>query len=266
MNVKNGDKMYHVELNNRLEAYKRNGVLDGLMVYERSIPSFTLNISAGKCYVDNEVYDEPISTVVVIGTAHATLPRLDIVCYDTSVGGAADTAGTPSATPVPPDIPAGDILLALIEVPPAHTTIENCHIIDERIIIKPTGTKYDVSDNLLASDDSEVSNNNAVYTLEKEFNVPNEIFEDESDFRIKFDMKSSTGGLVYGRIYRSGVFVGATQMSSSTSYATYSQDITSWSAGELMQLYTHSLDTGRSVYVQNFRVYGDIAHINVYDW
>ena len=266
MRVKNGDKLYHVELNNRLEAYKRNGVLEGLLVYERSTPSFTLNISAGKCYVDNEVYEETIFTVVVIAAAHATLPRLDIVCYDTSAGAAADTTGTPSATPVPPDIPSGDILLAIIEVPPGHTTIENCHIKDERIIIKPTGLKYDASDNLIASDDSEASNNNAVYTKEKEFSISNELFGDDSEFRIKFDMKSSTGGLVYCRVYRSGVFVGTTQMSSSTTYATYSQDLAGWSAGELIQMYTHSLDTGRSVYIQNARIYGDIEHINVYDW
>ncbi len=268
MNVKNGDKMYHVELNNRLEAYKRNGVLDGLMVYERSTPSFTLNISAGKCYVDNEVYDEPIFTVVVIAAAHATLPRLDIVCYDTSYGGAADTIGTPSATPIPPDIPAGDILLAIIEVPPAHTTIENCHIKDKRIIIKPTGLKYEASDSILTYDDTESTYDNTSYAIEKELDpVPDDVFEDESEFKIKFDIKTANvATTVYGRIYRNGVAVGTEQSTTSTAYVTKSEDISGWSAGDLIQLYTKTGTSGVIVYVEHFRVYGDIEYINVYDW
>lgn len=266
MDVKNGDKMYHVELNNRLEAYKQNGVLEGLQVYERSIPSFTINISAGKCYVDNVLYDEPVFTVVVLATAHATLPRLDIVCYDTSAGAALDVTGIASATPVPKDIPAGDILLAIIDVPPTHTTIENCHIKDERIIIKPTGLKYTASSNLLASDDAEASNNNAVYTKEKEFVIPDDIFEDESEFRIEFELKSSTTSAVHCRVYRNGSYVGSTQISSSTTYANFTQDLTGWSASDLIQMYTHSLDAGRTVYIKNARIYGDIEHISVYDW
>ena len=155
LSVKNGDKMYHVELNNRLEAYKRNGVLEGLEIYERTPADMVLNSSPGQCYVNNETYIQTSLNTVTIATAHATLPRIDIVFYDTSVQDTQDLVGTASATPVPPDLPAGDILLAIVEVPPAHTTIENCHIKDERIFIKPTGLKYDASDNLLLSDDSE---------------------------------------------------------------------------------------------------------------
>ncbi len=266
LSVKNGDKMYHAELNNRLEAYKRNGVLEGLEIYERTPPDMVLNSSPGQCYVDNETYIQTSLNTVTIATADATHPRLDIVFYDTSLQDTKDLAGTASATPVPPDLPAGDILLALIEVPPASTTIENCHIKDERIFIKPTGLKYEASDNLLLSDDSENSHNTASYVKVKETVIPDDVFEDESEFRIKFEMKSSIAALVYGRIYKNGVLVGSTQSTGSTSYVPFSDDISGWSAGDLIQLYTNSFDTGRTVYVKNFRVYGDIAHINVYDW
>ena len=268
MNVKNGDKMYHIELNNRLEAYKRNGVLEGLLVYERDTPSMILNVTAGQCYVDNELYYEIGLNTVTIPAAHATLPRLDIVCYDTSGNNPADINGTASATPIPPDIPAGDILLALVEVPPACTTIENCHIKDERIIIKPIGLKYDASDDLLTSDDTESTYDNTTYVIEKELGpVPDDVFEDESEFRIKFDIKSENGATtVYGRIYRNGVAVGTEQSTTSTTYVTKSEDISGWSAGDLIQLYTKTGTSGVIVYVENYRVYGGIEYTSVYDW
>ncbi len=268
MSVKNGDKMYHVELNNRLEAYKRNGVLVGLEIYERDYPCMVLNSSPGKCYVDNKTYTQSALNTAIIAAAHATLPRLDIVFYDTSLQDTKNLAGTASATPVPPDLPAGDILLALIEVPPAHTTIENCHIKDERIIIKPTGLKYDASDVLLSSDDTEENHGAVPYTKEKEIGaLPDDMYSNDSEFRIKFDLKSANGAVtVYGRIYRNGVAVGTERSTASTSYNTYSEDISGWSASDLIQLYTHTSSSGIVVYVQNFRIYGDIAHTNVYDW
>ncbi len=133
--------------------------------------------------------------------------------------------------------------------------------------MRPVGLIYELSDDLIVSDDSEVSNNTVAYVKVKELDpIPDDMFSNETGLRIKFDMKSSTGGLVYGRIYRSGIFVGTTQMSSSTSYATYPQDISGWSAGDLIQLYTHPLDVSRTVYVENFRVYGDFAFKSVYSW
>jgi len=268
MSVKNGDKMYHVELNNRLEAYKRNGVLEGLEIYERTPPDMVLNSSPGQCYVDNETYIQTSLNTVTIATAHATLPRLDIVFYDTSVQDTQDLVGTASATPLPPDLPAGDILLAIVEVPPAHTTIENCHIKDERIIIKPVGLIYSASDVLLSSDDTEENHGLVPYTKEKEFGaLPGDMHSNDSEFRIKFDLKSANGAItVYGRIYRNGVAVGTEQSTSSTTYNTYSEDISGWSAGDLIQLYTHTSSAGIVVYVQNFRVYGDIEYTSVYDW
>ncbi len=268
MNVKNGDKMYHVELNNRLEAYKRNGVLEGLEIYERTPPDMVLNSSPGQCYVDNETYIQTSLNTVTIATAHATLPRLDIVFYDTSAQDTQDLVGIASATPEPPDLPAGDILLALVEVPPAHTTIENCHIKDERIFIKPIGLKYEASAGLLTYDDTESTYDNTSYENEKELDpVPDDVFEDESEFKISFDIKTANvATTVYGRIYRNGVAVGTEQSTTSTVYVTKTEDISGWSAGDLIQLYTKTGTSGVIVYVEHFRVYGDIAYTSVYDW
>ncbi len=52
----------------------------------------------------------------------------------------------------------------------------------------------------------------------------------------------------------------------SATYTNYSQDISGWSEGDLIQLYTYSGAMGVRPYVRNFRVYGDIEHKSVYSW
>lgn len=267
MSFSNGDVFYHVRLNNMVNASKDNGVLSGLEVTAQGTPSMTLDVAAGQCHVDNETYEETAATTVVIGTAHATLPRLDIVCYDTSGTAAAVTAGTAASTPQPPNIPSGDILLAVVSIPATDTTISNDQITDERIIVRPVGLIYSASDILIISDDSEESHNTASYVKVKEFDpIPDDMFSDGSTLRIKFDMKSSIAALVYGRIHRNGVLVSPVHSTGSTTYVTFSDNILGWSAGDLIQLYTNSFDVGRTVYIENFRVYGDFGFKSVYNW
>lgn len=248
-------------------ASKDNGVLSGLEVTAESTPSQVLDVSAGQCHVDNETYEETSATTVNIGTGHATLSRIDLVYYDTSLLMALVAVGTAAATPQPPDIPADDLLLALVSVPPLDTTISNDQITDERIIVRPVGLIYSASDTLIISDDSEESHNTASYVKVKEFDpIPVDMFSNDSEFRIKFDMKSSIAALVYGRIYRNGVFVSPAHSTGSTTYVTFSDDLAGWSAGDLIQLYTNSFDVGRTVYIENFRVYGDFGFKSVYSW
>ncbi|MCK5614508.1 hypothetical protein KAR91_72255, partial [Candidatus Pacearchaeota archaeon] len=164
-------------------------------------------------------------------------------------------------------IPAGDLLLALVSVPPLDTTISNDQITDERIIVRPVGLIYSASDTLIISDDSEESHNTAVYTKVKEFDpIPIDMFSNGSEFRIKFEMKSSIAAVVYARIYRNGVFVGSIHSTVSTVYVPFSDNISGWSAGDLIQLYTNPTDPGRTVYIKNFRVHGDFGFKSVYNW
>lgn len=56
--------------------------------------------------------------------------------------------------------------------------------------------------------------------------------------RIKFDMAAGgSGHSAGGRIYRNGEAVGTLRGTSSTSFVTYSEDISGWSAGDLIQIY-----------------------------
>lgn len=268
MSFANGDKIYHVELNNKVAAYKGNGVLTGLGITAQSTPSMTLDVAIGKCHVDNEIYTESSGTTVVIGTAHATHPRLDLVCYDTSAGAAAVTAGTASATPIPPDIPSGDILLALVSIPATDSAIENSQIDDSRLFVRPSALIFSASDNLKKSDDASSNQSGTSYTKEKEFDtLPDDLLSNDSELRIKFDLASAHITVTaYGRIYKNGVAVGTEQTTTSTSYVTFSEDISNLSAGDLIQLYTKTSAFGNPVYVQNFRAYGDYETKTVFSW
>ncbi len=267
MEFANGDKIYHVELNTIIDAQNENGVLEGIEITAQGTPSMTLDVSAGQCVVDKELYEEASATTVTIGAAHATLPRMDIVCYDTSAGAAATTAGTAAATPLPPNIPAGDLLLAVVNVPAAATVIVTGNIIDERIIIQPLKLTYIASDTLLDSDDTEVNHFQDTYQKEKEIEITADTFSDDSEFRIYFELKTSVGvHTAYGRIYRNGSPIGAERTTTSTTYVNFSQDLTGWTAGDLIQLYTKISTVGSYVITQNFRIYGDNVVDSVYGW
>ena len=55
-------------------------------------------------------------------------------------------------------------------------------------------------------------------------------------YRIYFQVSSSTGVEVRARIFRNDVAVGTERTSTSTSYVGYSQDISGWTAGDLLQI------------------------------
>ena len=267
MEFANGDKIYHVELNTIIDAQNENGVLEGLEITAQSTPSMTLDVGTGQCVVNIELYEEASATTVTVGTSHATLPRIDLVRYDTSLRMILVTAGTAAATPVPPNIPTGDILLAIVNVPAAATVIVAGNIIDERIIITPLKLTYSASDTLLDSDDTEEYHTQDSYQKEKEIEITAETFVGGSEFRIKFDLRTNNvTSAAYGRIYRNGSPVGTERSTTNTSYVNYSEDISGWSAGDLIQLYTKAGTFGFAVYVRNYRVYGDVVVDSVYGW
>ncbi len=268
MDYSSGDKTYHVEQNSMISSNGMNGVMTGLEVTAQGSPSMVLDVAAGECHVGNEVYTETATTNVTMGTAHATYARIDLICYDVSASAAAVVEGDAGTLPQPPDIPDGDLLLALINIPAIDTTISNDQITDERIFIKPVGIYITASNVLLNSDISEEYKYGQEYEVQKEFDpLLLNLHSNDSEFRISFEMKTSNvGNVVYGRIYRNGVAVGTERSTTLISYTTYSQDITGWSEGDTIQLYTYAGSMGIRPYVQEFLVYGDIEYKSIYSW
>jgi|GEM_PF-5275232 len=76
-------------------------------------------------------------------------------------------------------------------------------------------------------------------------------------YRIKFDLRSdSTSQTVYARIYKNGVAYGTEQSTLSTTYVTFSEDLT-FAPGDTIDLYYKSPTTSVGVLVRNFRLYYD---------
>lgn len=69
---------------------------------------------------------------VTIGTADATNPRLDLIVVNSS-GALAVRAGTAAANPKPPARSANDVVLGVVYVPAADTSIETTKIVDMRV-------------------------------------------------------------------------------------------------------------------------------------
>ncbi|HBE42015.1 MAG TPA: hypothetical protein DDW27_12575 [Bacteroidales bacterium] len=113
-----------------------------------------------------------------------------------------------------------------------------------------------VSNVVVHSHDAETSSNSVTYVKVKTITLGSYVVGDRT-LRIKFDLQSNDGNQVRGIIYRNGGSVGAERTTTSLTYVTYSEDITDWSAGDLIELYIKSDVGGVSrADVQNLRVCG----------
>ena len=147
----------HPAENDRLTTqglYRTTGILSSadLAVSQSGTPGMSVSVAAGwaailgtyqalmGCYV---AYNDAALTGVVT-TAHATLPRIDLVCLvvsDAYYTGATNTvaltvvAGTPNASPAVPSTPTNAIALAQVAVAAAVTSIVTANITDLRVAV-----------------------------------------------------------------------------------------------------------------------------------
>lgn len=104
----------------------------------------------------------------------------------------------------------------------------------------------------IAGEYIEIYVNNGVHTTQATYTKIREIKLGRSgSFRIYFVMKSLSGVYpVYGQIYRNGVAVGTERTTSSTSYVGFTEDISGWNVGDLLQIYGHS-NGSEECYIQD---------------
>ena len=113
---------------------------------------------------------------------------------------------------------------------------------------------YTIGTNVYHSHDAEVSVNSGVYTKLKTITIAN-IHPNPSVIRLKFDMRQEFAtGWVYGRLYKNGGAVGALLDTDSTTYLTFSEDL-SFATGDTIELWGFRDGDVTGLY-QNFRVYG----------
>lgn len=114
---------------------------------------------------------------------------------------------------------------------------------------------WTAGDILLASADTEDSQNSDTYTKTKEIRLS----PIGGTLRIKFSLKTNTGATSFGRIYRNGVAVGTERSEAGAVYVEFSEDISGWSGGDLVQLYTKTSIAANTVLSDNFRIYANTA-------
>lgn len=109
---------------------------------------------------------------------------------------------------------------------------------------------YALSDDLIHSNDPEVSHDTTTYTKKVEILCPV-----TGTIRIKFDLRThQTGQTAYGKIYKGGVEHGTEQTETADTFVTKSEDL-AFEAGDKIQLYLKAT-TGYIAYAQNIRIYG----------
>ena len=266
MDFSYNDVLEHVDLNNMVLSAKGWGVINGLGVDASS--NMSVNVAAGNCFVDEVKYTEGSTVNIAIAAADATNPRKDLIIYDTSAGNPAAVTGSPAAIPQPPDIPSGDILLAMVDVSANVTVIYAADITDKIIIVDEYILIAIPTDDLLNSDDTEETTQSESYIKIKDFSaLIGNLDSTHSAFRIKFDLKiDSAGPTAYGQVYKNGVAHGTEQMNTTTTYQTKSEDISGWSAGDTIELWVKVGTAIRTAHVKNFRVYGRFEVVKPLDW
>lgn len=134
------------------------------------------------------------------------------------------------------------------------------------------GFKYNASDNLLTSNDSQGSYKNTTWSLRKSFRLPPNLFKPNS-IRVKFDLKAESGGgsTASGQIRCNGEIIGTLQSTPSTSYVTKSEDIQDFESNSTLELWIKSSSDNWYAHHRNFRIYADpticyLIDIPIIEW
>lgn len=114
-------------------ALAGTGVVSGCAVTAQGTPDMTVAVAAGVIRV-NSLLPAVAAGNVTVTAADATNPRIDLIVANDS-GTKACTAGTAAASPKAPAVPANSVLLAMVYVPAADTTMATNQITDKRCVV-----------------------------------------------------------------------------------------------------------------------------------
>lgn len=265
MSKKYNDPFHSVNYNAIIDGTRTWGVKSGLAVSERGAgQNMSVDVAAGTALINSIEYIETSIVNIVISAAHATLPRRDIIIYDVATTTPIVITGIAATEPIPPDITNGDILLAIVNIAAADTTIANTDIEDGRVnVIIPTHAALHMegSTDVITyynrfMDDDLYDNSTSRSVTAGSYTKYKEIKIDDCNSIIKFSFYISAGigtGL-YAKIYKNGVAVGTERLVSNTS-GTFTEDIAGWTAGDLAQIYCWRSGAG-TCSVKDFKIKG----------
>jgi hypothetical protein len=119
-------------------------------------------------------------------------------------------------------------------------------------ITPPKLAGYSAGDDLISTAPAVkcISGNISAWTKLKEIKI-----DRGGVLRVKFDLKDTAGGNPSeGQVYRNGSPAGTLRSTTSTFYVTFSEDISGWVGGDLVQLYCRSDGLTEGLCVQNFSI------------
>lgn len=106
------------------------------------------------------------------------------------------------------------------------------------------------------SNDTERSSTALSYTKKKETRLNASL----RAVRVSFDLHGTATSKAYGKVYVNGVAVGSEHNTSSTTYVTYTEDLSvGYVSGDLIQVYIYTASGANAAYVRNFRLEYDAA-------
>ena len=122
-----------VDFNILVAAHIGTGVISGCAVTAQGVPSMSVDIAAGEVVV-GKVSVTVSSGSVLLGAAHATDPRFDLIVSD-NLGVKSVVAGSIVSYPEFPAIPVNSVVLASVYIGGADTDIDANQIIDKRVLV-----------------------------------------------------------------------------------------------------------------------------------
>lgn len=132
------EKRIDDELKKFKAGIQGDGVISGLAVSQKGAgANQSVDVASGSCYIGGTKYTEGSTVNVALDAAHGTYARWDIITYDASAGNPSKVTGTAIAIPTIPDVPSGDIILALVLRAANDNVVSDAEITDKRIFSYP---------------------------------------------------------------------------------------------------------------------------------
>jgi hypothetical protein len=238
--IEDGQKLFECEIDALTMALKRDGVVSGAGVTASATPDMNVNVAAGQIR-SGDTLVSVVAAALAVTAADATNPRKDIV-VSSSAGALSVVAGTAAPVPKPPALPAGSILLAVVDVAAGDTAINATEIHNRRLIVPQIATSNLPDESVTApklASGSAVSNigytpvNKAGDTVTGPVKNTNNANVDGPNFIVDTINKDAT--IMSYDVRRSGVTVGGIDMVGRGKFATGTTigGNTAWHSGNL---------------------------------
>ena len=199
----------------------------GMWWYDTTANMLKIRNEANNAWLD--VYD--------FGNARAPLALLATNCSRTVVAG--------TGVSVAGNLASGNVTVGLSSGGVGATQLADGAVNPSKLSGYTAASTY-----LIISVDSEAQVGATSYTKYREIRL-----DKGGSLRITFDLYcAGSGNAAHARIYRNGSAVGTARVRTDSGWQTFTEDISGWSAGDLVQLYAYHDLVGAGK-IRNFRIY-----------